>query len=155
MTAEQIAAQDYGLCTEECDFLEDKTIWVVSLSNGIIAYQDDNRSGKDPVAWRRLSNYCKSENVDISGMYLKFRSHVIQMLDGDDVEGYYFCYGAHKEFDETITRSHYVSGICQNGKLKYEWYTTPELIKTKTKKRKYNQDDIESGKLILKQSFTD
>ena len=155
MTEEQIAQENYGLCIEDCSFLEDKTIWVASLSNGIFVYQDDNRSGKEPVAWKRLADYCNSENVDISGMYIKFRSHVIQMPDGEDVEGYYFCYGAHKEFDETMTRYHYVCGICQNQKLKYDWYTTPELIRTKSKKRNYNQDDIKSKKLILKQSFRD
>ena len=61
MSIQEIAEQDYGLCTEECGFLEDKTIWVAVLSNGLTVYQDDERSGKEPIAWKRLKR--KLENI--------------------------------------------------------------------------------------------
>ena len=117
--------------------------------------QDDYRSGKEPIAWKRLSKYCHEEAVDIIGMYLKFRSHVIPMPDGDSVQGYYFAYGAHREFDETITRQHYVCGVAENERLHYAWYTTPELIETKKHKRKIILDDTDDGRLILKHAFRD
>ena len=84
MPIQEIAEQNYGLCTEECDFLEDKTIWVAVLSNGLTIYQDDERSGKEPVAWKRLKEYCQSESLNIVGMHLKFRSHVIPMERGEN-----------------------------------------------------------------------
>ena len=81
------AENNYGLCIEDCDFLEDKTIWVAVLSNGLTVYQDDNRSGKEKVAWKRLGRYCSEKHIDVIGMYLKFRSHVKRRPDGDDIEG--------------------------------------------------------------------
>lgn len=156
MPTETIATEDYGLCIEECDYLEDKTIWVVNLSNGLTVFQDDERSGKEPIAWKRLADYCNSEGVDIVAMYLQFRSNRKIMPEGENIEGYYFAYGAHKEFDERITRMHYVAGTVDQGRLNTEWYTTPELLSTKRKSsRKPDQSDIDDKRLILKQSFRD
>jgi len=150
---EKTAEEVYGLCTKYCDFLDDKSIWIVDLSNGITVYQDDDRSGKEKVAWKRLRKYCDSENVDIINMRLKFRSHTVPIDSGDDIDGYYFAYGAHKEFDEEITRQHYVCGFCQQGIINCCWYSTPELIVTRESKRKIKPDDTEDGRLILKQTL--
>ena len=152
---EEIAVNQYGLCIEDCDYLEDKTIWVASMSNGIIVYQDDNRSGKEPVAWKRLWSYCDLEKVDIIGIYLKFRSHIIPAPNGNEVDGYYFSYGALREFDENHTRHHYVFGYSIDSVLYYSWYTTPELILTKEQKRKIDKDDISDKRLILNHSSND
>ena len=146
---EEIASKRYGLCVGDCDFLEDKTIWVAVLSNGLTVYQDDNRSGKEAVAWKRLFDYCQKENVEIIGMHLKFRSHLIPMPCGDDVQGYYFCYGAHKEFDETITKQHYICGVLSNDRLEYSWYQTPELILTREHSRNPKNSDVKDKRLIL------
>ena len=150
---EKIAEDEYGLCIAECDFLEDKSIWIAELSNGITVYQDDNRSGKETVAWKRLGIYCESENVDISGMRLRFRSHVVHIESGDDIDGYYFAYGAHKEFDEQVTRAHYVCGFCRQGIINCSWYSIPELLLTRDSTRKTNSDDIKDGRLILNQTL--
>ena len=155
MSTESIAENDYGLCLEDGLFLEDKTIWVASLSNGLIVHQDDGRWSKEHEAWKRLFDYCANEKQNIIGMYLKFRSHVKQMPDGDDVEGYYFSYGAHREFDETITRKYYVCGVSIEGRLNYDWYTTPELIRTRRDSRKIQKEDTIQKRLILKHPTTD
>ena len=156
MNTEAVATQDYGLCTEDCDYLEDKSIWVVNLSNSLTVFQDDDRSGKEPVAWKRLWDYCNSELVDIVAMYLQFRSNRKMMPEGDNIQGYYFAYGAHKEFDEHITRMHYVSGYVEEGRLNTEWYRTPELLSTKRKiSRTPEESDIQDKRLILKHEFRD
>ena len=154
MSVEKVAVEKYGLCIEDCNFLEDKTIWVASLSNGLVVRQDDDRAGKEPVAWKRLAKYCSYESIDIDSLYLKFRSHQVHMQEGPDVQGYYFCYGAHKEFDENITRQHYGCGVLVNGFLEYEWYETPALVSTKTNNRKANSEDVQSSKLILKKAVS-
>ena len=155
MSIEQTAKNNYGLCIEDCSFLEDKTIWVVVLSNGLTVHQDDERSGKEAVAWKRLARYCKSESVNIIGMHLKFRSHVIPIESGEHIQGYYFAYGAHKEFDENITKHCYVCGCCKNGLISYTWYKTPELLKMRQQSRAYRQDDIDDSRLILNNQSSD
>ena len=156
MSIQDIATEDYQLCIEHCDFLEEKTIWVAAISNGLVVMQDDYRSGRvEPIAWKRLSKYCGEQEVDIVGMYLKFRSHIVPMPDGDSVQGYYFAYGAHREFDESVTRQHYVCGVVEQGRLNYAWYTTPELEETKSHTRKIRPDDSEHKRLILKHDFRD
>lgn len=148
------SAEKFGLCTEECGFLEDKTIWVAALSNGLVIRQDDYRSGRTPdVAWLRLGKYCIENNVDIIGLHLKFRSNVIPITSGDAVQGYYFAYGVQKEIDESITKQHYVCGFVSQNIIRYDWYRTPELIIERTGQRGINKDDISSGKLILKKKF--
>ncbi len=153
MSLESEAIEKYSLCIEESDFLEDKTIWVAHLSNGLTVYQDDHKSGKEePIAWKRLFSYCNEEGVDISGMYLKFRSNRKLMPDADDCDGYYFAYGALREFDERITRAYYVCGYCLENTLFYDWYMTPELTKSMPRKRKLNKEDIQDKRLILNSS---
>jgi len=155
MISEEVAKNDYGLCIEDCSFLEDKTIWVAVLSNGLTVYQDDERSGKEPVAWKRLFKYCKEQPADIIGMHLKFRSNVIPIESGSHVEGYYFAYGAHREFDENITKHCYVCGFCKNGLISYCWYKTPELLEMRSHSRQYRQDDIDDCRLILNNQSSD
>ncbi len=147
-------AEQYGLCLEECDFLEDKTIWVAALSNGLVVRQDDNRSGREPkVAWLRLGKYCAENDVDIIGLHLKFRSHVIPITSNDTVRGYYFSYGVEKDIDENITRQHYVCGFLDSNGIVYSWYRTPELIADRDGVRQLKKDDISSGKAIIKKRY--
>ena len=122
MTIDEIAASEYGLCIEECEYLEDKSVWIATLSNGITAYQDDDKSGKEPVAWRRLHKYCKDNNVHVLGLCLKFRSNIITIKTPEEIDGFYFAYGAQREFDEEVTRAYYVCGYLKNEEinLKFE-----------------------------------
>ena len=156
MSVDSVAQEKYQLCISDCNYLVDKTIWVVTLSNGLVVYQDDEKSGKnEPVAWKRLYDYCQKEKADIIGMYLKFRSNIKQMPSGEDIDGYYFSYGAHREFDEEITRMHYVCGVYSQGRVESTWYATPELTKTRTDSRKLSEKDVSQKRLILKQEYRD
>tara|TARA_R110002074_G_scaffold390889_1_gene575176 strand:+ start:2091 stop:2558 length:468 start_codon:yes stop_codon:yes gene_type:complete len=149
MNDEKIASLDYDLCLEDCDYLEDKSVWIATLSNGITVYQDDNKSGRERVAWKRLAKYCHENNVDVIGLCLKFRSNVIVVKTPDKIDGFYFAYGAQREFDEDITRAYYVTGYSKDNSIFYTWYTIPELIKDKEGSRKITDRDTEDLRLIL------
>ena len=149
MTIEEIAVSKYGLCIEECEYLEDKSVWIATLSNGITAYQDDDKSGKEPVAWRRLHKYCKENNVHLLGMCLKFRSNIITIKSPDDIDGFYFSYGVQREFDEEVTRAYYVCGYLKSEEINYIWYRTPELLEEKRGSRKATKEDFSGCRLIV------
>lgn len=141
---------DYGLCTHLDFFLEDKAIWYVDLSNGAKVYQDDDRPGQEEgCAWKRLFDFCNEQHVDIVSMSLKFRSNIVHLKNQSDSEGYYFSYGVIKEITDTSTQNHYICGTVKDGNLFCEWYSTPELIPSKTTNRLSNQSDVEDKRLIL------
>ena len=149
MTIEETASSEYGLCLDDCKYLEDKSVWIATLSNGITADQDDDKSGKEPVAWRRLHKYCKENGVHVIGMCLKFRSNVITIKCPEEIDGFYFSYGAQREFDEDITRAYYVCGYLKDERINYTWYTIPELLEEKTGQRKTREQDFSDARLIV------
>ena len=153
MNHEYIASSEYGLCLEDCEYLEDKSIWIATLSNGLVVYQDDDKSGKERVAWKRLARYCSENEVKIIGLCLKFRSNVIVVKTPDEIDGFYFAYGAQREFDEDITRAYYVVGYSLEGNITYTWYTIPELLKHKDGVRKVTDRDVEDCRLILNKNL--
>jgi len=155
MTVEEIASSSYGLCLEESSYLEDKSVWIATLSNGLTVYQDDDKSGKhEPVAWKRLHRYCQEEGVDVIGLCLRFRSNVVVVKTPDAIDGFYFAYGAQREFDEDITRAYYVIGYYKDDYIMSTWYTTPELLKYKDSRRRATQKDKEDLRLIVNQCYS-
>ena len=151
----------YELCTEEDDFLCDKTIWIASLSNGVTVYQDDDRSNlKEPSAWKRLGFYI-SENcpeINIVGMQLKFRSHIVELPS--NARGYYFAHGMSKTTDDSVERGYLVCGSVDTNILRdaqytepvddiitCEWYSIPELIVAREQNRCLSQ--LQAPFLIL------
>ena len=154
MSTQDIASTSYGLCTEDCEYLEDKSVWIATLSNGLTVYQDDHKSGKEPIAWKRLSKYCKENNVFIIGMCLRFRSNVIIIKTPDEVDGFYFAYGAQREFDEDVTRAYYVIGYSKGGHIYSNWYTIPELLKYKESNRTLTEKDLDDERLIVTPAHT-
>ncbi len=151
----------YGLCTEEDDFLCDKSIWIVSLSNGATVYQDDDRSNlKEPSAWKRLEFYI-SENcpkINIVGMQLKFRSHIVELQS--NARGYYFAHGMSKTTDDVVERGYLVCGSVDanilrdaqytepvNDIITCQWYNIPELTVARKQKRPLSQ--LQAPFLIL------
>tara|TARA_B100000959_G_scaffold280118_1_gene341398 strand:- start:32 stop:493 length:462 start_codon:yes stop_codon:yes gene_type:complete len=139
----------YGICVTEDYFLEDKTIWVAYLSNGVVAYQDDDRDGqKEPVAWKRLADYCNSENINISSLHIKFRSNIIHITLPNS-KGHYFSYGILKDMHKHEDEKYYVCGNLLDEGLQYTWYKTPELTLKHTTKREPEDSDFSDQKLIL------
>jgi hypothetical protein len=122
------------LCTEQDAFLEDKAIWVATLSNGMTCYQDDHRPGLDePIAWKRLRSCCQQENISIDFLRIKFRSNVVPITPKkNSPHHYYFSYGITKEVVSEFHQEYYVCGFCLDNSLHYSWYKIPELIKQKS-----------------------
>jgi len=79
------------ICIKPDEFIEEKVRWIADLSNGISVYQDDNREGCiEPIAWKRLKQYIKSEKVFIINLHLQFRSNIINVFNGIETDGYFF-----------------------------------------------------------------
>tara|TARA_R100000008_G_C3585401_1_gene171862 strand:- start:3312 stop:3794 length:483 start_codon:yes stop_codon:yes gene_type:complete len=102
-------------------------MWIVELSNGETVYQDDGRPGiTPPSAWERLKIYCDANDLHITKMSFKNRSHLETVGEGDD--GYFFCKaaGAFLFGDETVHS--FVVGRLSEGKLYARKWRMPEVI---------------------------
>ena len=105
---------------------DNNPMWIAELSNGETVYQDDDRPGVDPPsAWKRLKIYCGANNIHITKMSVKNRSHIENVGSGDD--GYFFCKsaGAFMFGDETIHS--FVVGRLNDGKLLTRKWKMPEV----------------------------
>lgn len=121
------------LCFDRDNFIgENKTIWVVDLSDGSRVFQDDNRPGlKVPNAWIRLGKHIKSFNggLKIINFRLWFRSHKI-LAAPSSAPGYYFANGIEKQFDSSMDRGYYVTGwlLSDLSKVRCYRWKIPELL---------------------------
>lgn len=98
------------LCLVEDNFLEDKTIWIVELSDGTRVYQDDNRPGsKIGCAWTRLGLFLSKSPLLINKMWLKFRDHAIEMPS--NCIGYYFAKGIGRGVNSGGSHHYYTVGV--------------------------------------------
>jgi hypothetical protein len=134
MNTDQLA-HAYGLCTQQDEFLEDKAIWIVKLSNGLTVYQDDNRPGLHESAWIRLVRYLESrlkiekEPTSIDRLLFAFRSHVVP-IGPQKAKGYYFSKGALRDSGWPHTKQCLVGGwLRDDNRVVCEWWDTPELLK--------------------------
>lgn len=151
---ESINQKDKDLCLEEDFFLEEKTIWVVELSDGKTVYQDDHRDGlSEPIAWKRLRSYCEENATHIESMKLKFRSHSeLVGHEVKDISGRYFSYGITKNITGDDSYEYYIAGYVVGENLVCHWYKIPEIIKCDTKTRKITERDLKNPSLIINQT---
>ncbi len=142
---------NHNLCLQEDYFLEEKTIWIVELSDGKTVYQDDYREGCDePIAWKRLRSHCLDTKCKINSMRIKFRSHSEYVgLGVENISGYYFSYGITKNINNSQSTEYYIAGYLANGIVVCDWYKTPEIIICDTKSRKINDKDFDNQSLII------
>ena len=78
------------ICTAIDDFICDATVWIAHLDNGLKVYQDDDRPGlTERVAWLRLKQYIHDNHCNITGLFLRFRSHELQVVP-QNKDGYFF-----------------------------------------------------------------
>lgn len=106
-----------NLCVEPDEFVQNKSIWVVQLSDKTTVYQDDDRPGvEEPSAWTRLKRYCAANNVYVERFWLQFRSNVIEILP-QFADGYYFSKTAMKVWGEEETRHGYIVAVIWNERL--------------------------------------
>ena len=129
------------ICTKEDHFLYERimgeTIWVATLNDNTIVYQDDYRPGAYPEsAWLRLRQHCLDKNKYITNIYFKFRSHLEHIPSHKD--GYLFLKGALAGFGGP-TLGYYIIGYIDNNKLYVDKYKVPELLKEYSEER--NIDD--------------
>ena len=110
------------------DFILDKdsTIWIATLNDGTIVYQDDGRCSIEPVSWKRLKQYCIDNNLYVQSMQIKFRSHVENV--GSSNEGFFFKYGCLGSPTVKETYQQYVVGPVINGKIHIKRWKIPEII---------------------------
>lgn len=143
--SQQLKSNDSYISTEIDSFIDDKdeTIWICTLSNGLIVYQDDDRPDHEPSAWLRLKEYCKQNNCHVISMKFKFRSHIEHIGDGS--EGFFFCRGAMYGIGMKKTEYRYIGGLIKNGKLTTYKFIVPELVLIETE----NRDIILSEKFII------
>ena len=144
-------SEENFLCTNQDSFLEDKAIWVATLSNGITIYQDDERPGiEEPIAWKRMRTYCAEEGVGIEFLRLKFRSNVVPITPKKNVpDKYYFAYGVTKDIVATEHHEYYLCGFCLGESLHYSWYKIPEMIKRNTNTTKIPDNADKDERFIL------
>ena len=134
------------LCTTFDEFIEDKPIWIVKLSNGETIYQDDYRPYIYPQsAWLRLSNFIKvNPGIKIVELYLKFRSHYESPLEKNE-DGYFFSKKASTTWDSPITTGSYLIGYLKNEVVKIQEWKVPELLY----KGGFNRTIEKSGECLI------
>ena len=129
------------VCTTLDEFIADKCIWEVTLSSGLVVYQDDDRPCIAPTsAWRRLKQYTNENGGFITRMCLRFGTHIVEMPSNKYV--YYYSKG----YMQAVTRKegldfHIVGwnmGM-EDDRMECLWYKVPELIHMKTTYKAFSE----------------
>jgi hypothetical protein len=113
---------------------EDITIWIATLSNGEIIYQNDNKpEDKEPSTWKRMKKYVEENLLSITQLSLQFRDHMIHLPISPIAN--YFAQGMMGELGKKMNH-YYIFGYytlhLKENYLKCNWYKIPELIITQT-----------------------
>ena len=105
---------------------EKGSVWVATLSDDSIVYQDDEREGIEPEsAWERLGIHCKETGLHVVDMYIQNGTNKVEI--GKNCDGYYFCKGAGGFLYGGPTIHSYVCGTLEKGILRINSYNVPEL----------------------------
>ena len=124
---------------------KDKTIWIATLSDGRVVYEDEYRPEyTEHRAWIRLGQFCQENNLYVKKMAIKFRSHIEELEESS--EGYFFrrgALGSHGASKKT-TRHFYLSGPIIDGIICVSKWLVPELILEESENREIegNRDGI-------------
>ncbi len=113
------------ICTQEDSFLDEKTIWIATLSDGSTVFQDDDREGDfHPSAWIRLKDHCDSKGVYIDSLSIRFRDHKVEV---PKAEAYHFikAVGCMVGFAE---EHFFIVSLLKQDKLTRNWYKVPEIV---------------------------
>ena len=134
------------ICTEPdlytAGLFEKGTVWVSTLSDGSVVYQDDEREGVDPEsAWERLGIHCQEAGVHVVDMYIQNGTNKAEI--GKDCDGYYFCKGAGGFlYGGGLTHHTYICGVLKEDILLITAYNVPELTIQFTETRDPNENNI-------------
>lgn len=126
---------------------KDEPFWYVQLNNGETIYQDDFRSGLIPSAWDRLQSYCRTHELYIERMWIRFRSNVVEVPQGK--EAYWFKKGILAGITRDMTRrfrdiNFFVVGYVEKDVniLYITKWRIPELIDWEKEEREIPEKDI-------------
>lgn len=118
-----------GICIKEDDFLEDKSYWIATLSNGVVVYGDDGRPGETvSSAWLRLTQYLVDNCLTIVKFGIKFRDHYEELPSNKD--GYYFSHGVLGGLFCEKNISYQVLGYVEDDMVWCWHYITPSLVRS-------------------------
>ena len=115
-------------------YADNNPLWIVTISNGETIYQDDGRPNIEPAsAWVRLKKYCEENNLYITNMKVRNKSHVEDV--GSDYDGYFFCKSAGALMFGDTTQHSFVLGFLEGEKLSVRKWRLPELIPEEIEER--------------------
>ena len=125
------------VCRSYDSYLEDrdKTVWIITLSDGSVVFQDDERYGPEDRAWNRLKTYVREASLRVQSVKLKFRSHTETVFDDlSKAEGVFFsnaigCWIGQKPIN------YYIMGYIENSVLYTQKCRVPELIFEESEER--------------------
>lgn len=114
--------------TFDKEYFEEKTYWIVELSNGETVYQDDGKNENcEHSAWIRLKKYIEDNNLSINKFYVRFRSNIIYPLQ-ENCDGYFFSIGIIGMMSSEENVNFYILGYVLNNKVMIKKIKIPELI---------------------------
>jgi hypothetical protein len=134
------------ICTEIDDFLidQDGPIWIVELSDGTKVYQDEDRPGLEPIAWKRLRDHCYANNVYPVKSWIKFRSHTEPACEG--IYGMFYRRGVlASPGDGKNYRRYIMGGIDENLKINTKTWRVPEIIEYDDEREERDIENNEDG----------
>jgi|TARA_R100001163_G_scaffold61502_1_gene51554 hypothetical protein len=115
-------------------YSDSNPIWIATLSNDEVIYQDDGRPDVEPAsAWLRMKQYCEENDLHITNMKVRNRSHIEDA--GSNYDGYFFCKGAGALMFGDFTVHTFNIGVLENGKLRVRTWRLPELIPERFEER--------------------
>ena len=125
-------------------YADSNPIWIADLSNGETVYQDDGRPDVKPASdWTRLKIYCEENELHITRIKVRNRSHVEEAGSGYD--GYFFCKGAGALLFGDLTIHTFNIGFLEEGRLRVRTWRLPELIPERFEER----DPYESPECLI------
>lgn len=137
------------VCKSYDEYIQDKDhpIWVLTLSNGESIYQDDGRyqitekdetTGESVVvfsddAFTRAKEYIESEQLSVTNIAIRFRSHCVQVHQNIDNHIMFTkVIGAHAFVEQEKmyvqeSNLYYTFGVYNGDKLVCKRYKVPEI----------------------------
>ena len=115
-------------------YADNNPLWIATLSNGETIYQDDGRPNVEPPsAWVRLKKYCEVNNLHITNIKVRNKSHIEDVGSGYD--GYFFCKSVGALMFGDMTQHSFVLGVLEGEKLSVRKWRLPELIPEEVEER--------------------
>lgn len=106
-----------------------QALWEAELDDGTLVYQDDGRPGIYPAsAWVRLGDYLRRTGKTIIRLGLRFRTNRLTNILPQKASAYFFSKNDIGFLHSGDTLHFYLLGALQNGKLRVQRWSVPELL---------------------------